>query len=525
MTLSNRRSLLLSVVISLCLMSGVLYAQDKPLAEKDLQSLIQLQIDDAAIVAKLQKGGVSFAVDEAAIARLKTAGASETVIKALQGAASAKPAGGAPITYQDVLQLLSLGIDETAILERLAKSPTTFTPSAEEAAALKNAGASDRLLAALKAVRPLSPQVAELITDFAIVLDCSGSMKDLTPERETKMVAAKRVVTDLVQKMPEGLNVTFVIYGHEVFSASADDPRNCQAVKVARPLGQLNAAGKAELVSLISSLRPTGATPIALSLRTAGAELFKNNAFCGLVLITDGLETCHGDPVAEAARLAANPKLSFGVHVVGFGAKPEEDQALAQIAKAGRGKYYDANSSAELAKSIGFVFEDLARSTETKNVERRAVRVLQPQMPGFPPLGEIQLVSYGLGSVSIVGKGGYGEDIRVPSATTKYDVKWAPAGGVGEPVAMLKDHTFPERKLLVIKPEEHLGLLRVNGEGQVKDMIRVYQRGLGSIIVFQECKKFGETMVVPAGKYFIEVDGNEIEEGFEIVAGKMHVLE
>jgi len=363
-----------------------------------------------------------------------------------------------------------------------------------------------------------------LITDFAIVLDCSGSMKEPTPEGETKMAAAKRVVTDLVQKMPDGLNVTFVIYGHEVFGA-ANDPRNCQAVKVARPLGQLDAAGKSDLVNMIDSLRPTGATPVALSLRTAGAELFKNNAFCGLVLITDGLETCHGDPVAEAARLAANPKLTFGAHVVGFGAKPEEDQALAQIAKAGRGKYYDANSSAELARSIGAVFEDLAQSTQPDTVARRAVRALRPQMEGFPSLGEIQLVSYGLGSVSIVAKGGYGEDIRVPSATTKYDVKWAPAGDVGLPVAMLKDHTFPERKLLVIKPEDYLGLLRVNGEGQVKDMIRVYQRGLGSIIVFQECKKFGETMVLPAGKYNILVDGNDIEEGFEIVAGKTHVLE
>jgi len=524
----NRWFFAATIVVAACAVCTMLYAQDKPLGEKDLLSLIQLQIDDAAIVAKLQKGGVSFVSDDATLGRLKAAGASEAVVKAVQAAASAKPSsGGAPITYPDVLQLLSLGIDEAAILQRLQKSPTTFTPSAEQVAELKKAGASDKLLAALRVVRPISPQAAELITDFAIVLDCSGSMKDLTPEGETKMVAAKRVVTDLVQKMPDGLNVMFVIYGHEVFG-SADDPRNCQAVKIARPLSRLDAAGKSDLGRLIDGLRPTGATPIALSLRTAGAELARNNAFCGLVLITDGLETCHGDPVAEAATLAANSKLTFGVNVVGFGVKAEENQILAQIAKAGRGKYYAANSSAELAKSIGAVFQDLAQNTrkpDVQTIERRAVKVLKPEIEGFPPLAEIQLVSYGLGSVSVVAKGGYGEEIRVPSPTTKYDVKFAPKTEGALPVAMLADHVFPDRKLLVIKPEDYLGLVRVNGSGQLKSVISVYKRGLGSIVGIQESKKFGEIMVVPAGKYYVSVDGNDIEEGFVVEPGKLHVLE
>ncbi|HUQ69156.1 MAG TPA: hypothetical protein VM165_06525, partial [Planctomycetaceae bacterium] len=284
------------------------------------------------------------------------------------------------------------------------------------------------------------------------------------------------------------------------------------------------------LAQLIAGLKPTGTTPIALSLRTAGEELKKNDAYCGVVLITDGLETCNGDPVAEAAALAANPKLSFGVHVVGFGAKPEEDKILAKIAEAGEGKYFDADSAAELSKAIGAVIDDLdkkARKLEVKTVDRRAVKVLKPEVEGFPPVGEIELVSYGLGSVSVDNKGPYGEEIRIPSPKTAYDVKWAPkSGGSGGllAVAMLKGRVFEERKLVVIKPEDYLGLLRVKGAGKI-DKIRVYQRGLGSILVAQECKKYGDLMVVPVGKYFIEVDGNTVEEDFEIEAGKLHELE
>ncbi|MDZ4689619.1 MAG: VWA domain-containing protein [Planctomycetaceae bacterium] len=520
-----------SVVLLGTLALATVSAQEKSLGLADLISLIELQIDDDAIVAKLKKGGLAAALDDAALAKLKAAGASEALLKAVQDAAKTrKPAAtGAAITFPDIVKLVSLNIDDDTILKRLEKSPTVLTPSAEQLAELKQAGASDKLIAALRGVRPAAPQVAELITDFAIVLDCSGSMKEATPEGESKMTAAKRVVTDLVEKMPEGLNVTFVIYGHEAFGA-ANDPRNCQAVKVARPLSALDASGKGALAQLIAGLKPTGTTPIALSLKTAGEELKKNDAYCGVVLITDGLETCNGDPVAEAAALAANPKLSFGVHVVGFGAKPEEDKILAKIAEAGEGKYFDADSAAELSKAIGTVIDDLdkkARKLEVKTVDRRAVKVLKPEVEGFPPVGEIQLVSYGLGSVSVDSKGNYGEEVRIPSPKTAYDVKWSPkSGGSGGQlaVAMLKGRVFEERKLVVIKPEDYLGLVRVNGTGKV-GRISVYRPGLGSTIVFQECKKYGELMVVPAGKYNIRVDGDNIEEDFEVEAGKLHELE
>ncbi|MGI8978637.1 MAG: discoidin domain-containing protein [Pirellulaceae bacterium] len=368
------------VVLLLILLGGMLLGQSgpvkgKPVSEAAIVKLIELEIEDAEIIANIGKNGVGFEANDETVQRLKDAGASADVVAAVQKSA-AKPKPGAKkapkaVTLPDVVELLENGASEETLLALLKKSPTVFTLGADDETALKKAGASAELLAAMKGTRELSPQTAELITDFAIVLDCSGSMKELTKEGETKMVAAKRVVTDLVQKIPEGMNVTFVIYGHEVFGA-ADDPRNCQAVKIARPLTALDVAGKAELSSLIAGLKPTGTTPIALSLRIAGEELIKNDAFCGLVLITDGLETCKGDPVAEAARLAGNPKLTFGVHVVGFGAKPEEDKALAEIAKAGKGKYYGADSAAELTDS----FDTIAKELKTAALPPEADEVL-----------------------------------------------------------------------------------------------------------------------------------------------------
>ena len=373
-------------------------AADQPLKEEGLQSLLELKIDDEVIIARIKKSGVAFAGDEAALKRLAEAGASPAILAAVREAGTKKPAavGAAAITYADVLKLLQLEIPEDQILKRLAKSPTVFTLGKEQIAELKGAGASEKLLTALQTARNISTQTAELITNFAIVLDCSGSMKETTKEGETKMEAAKRVVADLIQKIPEGLNVTFVIYGHEVF-APADNPRNCQAVKVARPLIPLDASGKSELSRLVAGLKPTGATPIALSLKVAGEELAKDkDAFCGIVLITDGLESCMGDPAAEAAALLANLKLSFGVNVVGFGVKPEEDAALQAIADAGKGKYYGADDADALADSISTIAKELAvkaKPAEKKVTMRRAIIVHKPEIEEFPALGEIRLIS------------------------------------------------------------------------------------------------------------------------------------
>src|SRR3972149_2736904 len=195
-------------VVVLSLSPTFVWAQSKPLSEEDLTSLLKLGIDEETIVTRVQKGGLSFAVDDATVDRLKTAGATDAVVKALQDAAKSKPKKPAPtpgasaITYQDMLKLLQLGLDESAIMARLQKSPTHFTLDAKQVEELKRAGASEKLLAAMAGQRKPSGDQTGDVTDFAILLDCSGSMMEKTTDGKTKMEVAKRVVADLVEKIP-----------------------------------------------------------------------------------------------------------------------------------------------------------------------------------------------------------------------------------------------------------------------------------------------------------------------------------
>jgi Mg-chelatase subunit ChlD len=329
----------------------------KALNERGLLRLLELGTDESKVIANIEKQGVDFDVNAAALKRLKEGGASDAVIEAVQKAGKAvgstKPAKA--VALNDVVELLQNGADEGTILSLLQKSPTLFTLGSADEAQLRKAGATDRVIEAMKGNRPKSGQQAE-VTDIAIILDCSGSMMERQKEGLPKITSAKRVVSDLVRKIPDGLRLAFIVYGTE---RKPTPEESCRDIKILRPLSELDATGKGELTRLIGKLTVHGNTPIADSLKIAARELAKNDAFCGIILISDGKETCNGDPAAEAAELSKNPKLSFGVNVIGLDVHDDERQSLEKIAEKGNGKYYNADSAAKLEEAVASLRKEL----------------------------------------------------------------------------------------------------------------------------------------------------------------------
>jgi Mg-chelatase subunit ChlD len=512
-----------------------------PLSEANLTKLIELQIDDDVIAAKLKKAGIDFVADPAAIERLKKSGAAESVLNAVReaGARGSLPAGGKAISYQDVVKLLQLGLDENEILKRLERSPTIFTLDAAQVQELKQAGATEALITAMQRSRAQSAPDGPKVTDFAIVLDCSGSMAELSRDGQIKMNVAKQVVTELVAKMPEKLRVTFVIYGH-------DRDLNCQAVQVCRPLSALDAAGKSELASSIAGLRPIGGTPIALALEVAGKELAKNDAPCGLVLLTDGKETCGGNPAEVARTLAGNLRLSYGVNVIGFDVQDDERNGLAGIADAGKGKYYNAQTAAELVEIVKGLQKELqvvARPAPTgRKVLLGAARFVQINPPAIelPALESLYLAGSGVDRMALRADhvariDQYGKSLRIPPSVKveKFDLWWVPQQG--RAVRISKDLAVDETTL-IIKPEEHLGLVRVTGKGlPAASVILLTPVGTANFATraaaTQTSAGYGKDMVVPPGDYDLWIepsDGGKSErvaERLKVEAGKATVVE
>jgi hypothetical protein len=175
-----------------------------------------------------------------------------------------------------------------------------------------------------------------------LIVDYSGSMNAKMKDGAAKVASAKKCVGDLIDKLPNDLNVGLVIYG-------TNKMRGCEDIDVAQPLGPINKAG---LKAKIIGFNATGMTPIAASLIKAGEELKKAKGGSAIVLVTDGAESCHGDPAAVAAKLAAEFGVKFGINVIGFGIEPKEKAELTDIAAKGHGKLLTVENANELAAAL-----------------------------------------------------------------------------------------------------------------------------------------------------------------------------
>ncbi len=370
----RRGSFLLAVVVAGLSQAGARAEPPaRPLTEAEVIKRVELLTDDE-LVAELGRRGVDFAADDGTMARLEKAGASGAVREAVRKAApSARPAAkGKTVTYEQVIELLKAGVEEPVVLRRLENSPTRFVLDEAQVEGLKRAGATDRVLAAMQGAPAAGLARAGGVgdvTDLVLILDCSGSMVDRTKDGRTKMDVAKEVVIDLIMAVPDGRRLCLIVYGHRV-------DLKCQAVEVVQSLTPLDAGLKRRLAGVVEGLQPVGHTPIALALRMAGRELARAKGIGGLILLTDGMETCHGDPNAEAARLAALDNLKFGIHVIGFDVEAQERAAVEGIAKAGKGQFYDARSARKLQETVAELRKEIAKAAPKPDENSPAIMAL-----------------------------------------------------------------------------------------------------------------------------------------------------
>jgi len=177
--------------------------------------------------------------------------------------------------------------------------------------------------------------------DTVLVFDVSGLMWGRIDGR-TKIEIAREAVGKLTESIPQGTRFGLVAYGHR----RGNDCGDIETVIAPSALdrGRIEAA--------VARLTPRGRTPITEALREAARALDAEKKGGTIILVTDGVETCKGDPCALAAELKRkNTRLT--AHVVGFDVSRKGDQArLACIADRTGGTFVPASNAGELAQAL-----------------------------------------------------------------------------------------------------------------------------------------------------------------------------
>ena len=274
------------------------------------------------------------------------------------------------VTFDRVLDYVQLGVDEAKIAQLVKASPTKFVLGSAQVEKLRQAGASPTMIEAIQQKATPVEAISD-VSDFVIILDCSGSMNERLSDGTSKWHAARQAAIELVRAIPDGKNLSLIAYGR-------DAQRECSSVDVVRPLKRLTSDDKRQLTQTIEAFRAVGHTPIARSIHVASDQLTSAIGMASVVLITDGMETCHADPVAESAALVARfPSLHATVHVVGFCMGDIEAAQVSRIAKAGNGEFYDAKNAEGLIACVRKVESRIVVPIECEQVNLESLSAIE----------------------------------------------------------------------------------------------------------------------------------------------------
>lgn len=135
-----------------------------------------------------------------------------------------------------------------------------------------------------------------------IVLDASGSMAKRI-NGTSMMDIAKNSISSVLNALPKNAKVGLRVFGHKGNNKEDGKAVSCDANELIVAIDKLD---NAKIDNALKNIKPTGWTSIAKSIDNAYEDLSKFNDKKDLnilYIITDGLETCDGDPIASAKKI------------------------------------------------------------------------------------------------------------------------------------------------------------------------------------------------------------------------------
>ncbi len=196
-------------------------------------------------------------------------------------------------------------------------------------------------------------EYAPKVTRILFILDASGSMKEKMDESDRFEISKKILVNylDSLSRNKIKVETALRIFGHQ----SLHSAKNCQDTKLELPFGTHAAASvKAKL----ETVKPQGWTPISYTLQQ-GANDFPNDpsAKNAIVLITDGLETCGGDPCA-VAKYFEEKRIALKPFIIGLGLPVDQHKSFECV-----GHYHDAVTTVDFEKAMSTVITQALNPT------------------------------------------------------------------------------------------------------------------------------------------------------------------
>lgn len=199
-------------------------------------------------------------------------------------------------------------------------------------------------------VRPTKNTETQQLTRILFIYDASNSMWG-DWQSDKKVNIASRLLSRMIDSLAEYANTELAlrVYGHQKEYRFYD----CSDTKLEIPFAPNN---HLKIKQKLKTIYPKGTTPIARSLEAAGND-FPDCPNCRniIILITDGIEECDGDPCAVSHELQKKG-IILKPFIIGIGMN--FNNAFDCV-----GTYIDASSEEEFGNALEVVIDQIFFST------------------------------------------------------------------------------------------------------------------------------------------------------------------
>ena len=228
--------------------------------------------------------------------------------------------------------------------------------------------------------------VSNLFIEY--ILDASGSMLEPLSDGVPKRDAAKEYLIEHLLTFAPETHFGLRTYGHRL-KWQDDAEASCEDIELVAPIevGQLT-----QIAGWLQGFETLGMTPLHASVELALQDFDTSdpNRLNNVILISDGIETCAGDPCG-LVEMATKSGVHFTLHVVGLAVDGETRAQLSCMAEQGGGVYYDVFSSEELQAALQAISDDVQADAKIISYEEATQTAMPPTDTPVPTVTEAPL--------------------------------------------------------------------------------------------------------------------------------------
>ena len=205
-------------------------------------------------------------------------------------------------------------------------------------------------MVSLSQQRPNEKEKPKPVTRILFVFDASQSMYGRW-QSDTKFNIASRLFSNILDslKYVTNLELALRVYGHQ----KQYPPQDCNDTRLEVPFGKNNIP---QIKHVLKMIVPKGTTPIAFSLQQAETDFTPcDNCRNIVILITDGLEECGGDPCLVSHDLQKKG-IFLKPFIIGIGKSFKQSFDCV-------GSYFDAVNEKEFQNALNIVISRVLNPT------------------------------------------------------------------------------------------------------------------------------------------------------------------